>query len=303
MTDGKTQSTQFDEFAYHESLVHPPLLKAAALAAEQNTSTTESANQKKRKLDENSPIKCVFVGGGGELATVREVLRHPSVERVVMVDIDATVVELCKIHLPEWGGDKVANNPRLELIIGDAYDYLKNTSETFDAIIMDISDPIEAGPGIMLYTQEFYAHVKKLLHPIHGVFCTQAGMAESVPADLDSVAQNDPSCFAPICNTLNEVFDCVVPYSSNIPSFGSDWGYVMAFTNANVANTIEAWSRVSQRGMIDDLIEQYVTGGAQSLQWYDEITHLTMFNLAKPLRKYMAKDKRIMTKENPIFMF
>jgi thermospermine synthase len=293
VTDGKTQSTQFDEFAYHESLVHPPLLKAAALAAERSKSTTDPSN----------PIKCVFVGGGGELATVREILRHPSVERVVMVDIDATVVELCKIHLPEWGGHKVANNPRLELIIGDAYEYLKNTSEMFDAIIMDISDPIEAGPGIMLYTQEFYAHAKNLLHPIHGVFCTQAGMAESVPADLDTVAQNDPSCFAPICNTLNEVFDCVVPYSSNIPSFGSDWGYVMAFTNANVVNTVEAWSRVSQRGMIDELIEKYISGGAQSLQWYDEVTHLTMFNLAKPLRKYMTKDKRIMTKDNPIFMF
>jgi spermidine synthase len=262
-----------------------------------------AANRETSKLGLFSPIKRVFVGGGGELATVREILRHPSVERVVMVDIDATVVELCRIHLPEWGGNEVANNPRLELIIGDAYEYLKNTTDTFDAIIMDISDPIEAGPGIMLYTKEFYAHAKKLLHPIHGVFCTQAGMAESVPADLDSVAQNDPSCFAPICNTLNEVFDCVVPYSSNIPSFGSDWGYVMAFTNKNVVSTVEAWCRVSHRGMIDELIEQYITGGSQSLQWYDEITHMTMFNLAKPLRKYMSKDKRIMTKDNPIFMF
>jgi thermospermine synthase len=271
------------------------LLKAAALAAEQNDLVTE--------IPTISPIKCVFVGGGGELATVREILRHPSVERVVMVDIDATVVELCQIHLPEWGGSKVASDPRLELIIGDAYEYLMNTNDKFDAIIMDISDPIEAGPGIMLYTQEFYAHTKTLLHPVHGVFCTQAGMAESVPADLDTVAQNDPSCFAPIYNTLNTVFDCVVPYSSNIPSFGADWGYVMAFTNANAVNSIEDWSRVTPRGMVDELIENYISGGASSLQWYDEITHFTMFNLAKPLRKYMAKDKRIMTKDNPIFMF
>jgi spermidine synthase len=294
VTDGKTQSTQFDEFAYHESLVHPPLLKAAALAAEHSTITGTT---------HGGSVKRVFVGGGGELATVREILRHPSIELVVMVDIDATVVELCKIHLPEWGGDAVANNPRLKLIIGDAYEYLKNTDENFDAIIMDISDPIEAGPGIMLYTKEFYAHVKTLLHPIHGVFCTQAGMAEAVPADLETVAQNDPSCFAPIFNTLNEAFDCVIPYSSNIPSFGADWGFVMAFTNADVTNTVEAWSRVAQRGMIDKLIEEYITGGAKSLKWYDEITHLTMFNLAKPLRNYMTKDQRIMTKDNPVFMF
>jgi spermidine synthase len=288
ITDGKTQSTQFDEFAYHESLVHPPLLKAAALAA---------------SSDAPSPIKTVFVGGGGELATVREVLRHTSVERVVMVDIDATVVELCQLYMSEWGGTAVATNPRLELIIGDAYAYLMKTTEQFDAIIMDISDPIEAGPGIMLYTQEFYAHTKALLHPVHGVFCTQAGMAESVPADIDSVAQNDPSCFAPICNTLGSVFDCVLPYSSNIPSFGADWGYVMAFTNPNAARSIEDWIRASPKGTIDQLIDQHIDGGSSSLHWYDEITHLSMFNLAKPLRKYMAKDKRIMTKDNPIFMF
>jgi thermospermine synthase len=275
--------------------VHPPLLKAAALAAAHSGQASA--------ISRASSIKTVFVGGGGELATVREVLRHPSVERVVMVDIDATVVELCQIHLPEWGGSAVATDPRLELIIGDAYMYLMETHEQFDAIIMDISDPIEAGPGIMLYTQEFYSHTKALLHPVHGVFCTQAGMAESVPADLDSVAQNDPSCFGPIYNTLGTVFDCVVPYSSNIPSFSADWGFVMAFSNPNAADSIEDWSRVSPRGLIDRLIEQNISGGSMSLQWYDEITHFTMFNLAKPLRKYMAKDKRIMTKDNPIFMF
>ena len=237
------------------------------------------------------------------MATVREILRYPSITRVVMVDIDEIVVDLCTKHLPEWGGPDVASDPRLELIIGDAYTYLMECKEQFDAIFMDISDPIEAGPGIMLYTKEFYLHAKSLLHPVHGVFCTQAGMAESVPADFDTVAQNDPSCFAPICNTLQTVFDCVVPYSSNIPSFGADWGFVMAFVNAGVVNSIDDWIRVPMRGSIDGLIEKFVSGGSNSLKWYDEITHFTMFNLAKPLRKYMNKDKRIMTKDNPIFMF
>ena len=68
VTDGKTQSTQFDEFAYHESLVHPALLNFA--------------HYNKRGA------KTVFIGGGGELATAREILRHTSVERVVMVDLD-----------------------------------------------------------------------------------------------------------------------------------------------------------------------------------------------------------------------
>lgn len=285
MTDGKTQSTQFDEFAYHESLVHPPLLRAAAMAGS------------------GDAIRSVFIGGGGELATAREVLRHPSVARIVMVDIDETVVELCKKHLPEWGGEEVASNPRLELIIGDAYEYLMRTDETFDAILMDISDPIEAGPGIALYTKEFYEHAKTLLHPHHGIFCTQAGMAESVPAGVESVAKADPSCYAPIRNTLSAVFDCVVPYSSNIPSFGGDWGFVMALANSDATCSVDDWRLVAPKGMIDGLIEQHISDGSKALQWYDETTHYTMFNLAKPLRKYLATDKRIMTKDKPIFMY
>jgi spermidine synthase len=284
VTDGKTQSTQFDEFAYHESLVHPPLLKAAELAAGSGV-----------------PIKRVFIGGGGELATAREVLRHPSVEQVIMVDIDETLVELCRQHLPEWGGEKVATDPRLELIIGDAYEYLTNTRDSFDVIILDISDPIECGPGVMLYTKEFYEHSKKLLNQPHGVFCTQAGTAESVPAAVVDIAVADTSCYAPICNTLGAVFDYVVPYSANIPSFGGDWGFVMAFQSSE-ASSIDEW-RVPKRSLIRELIEQQITGGSNALQWYDETTHLTMFNLAKPLRKYMTKDKRVITRDNPIFMY
>ncbi len=70
VTDGKTQSTQFDEFAYHESLVHPALLNFA-------------------KNNGHGP-KTVLIGGGGELATAREVLRYSSVEKCVMVDLDGT---------------------------------------------------------------------------------------------------------------------------------------------------------------------------------------------------------------------
>lgn len=159
ITDGKTQSAQFDEYAYHESLVHPALL--------------QFSHSSKR-----SP-KRVFIGGGGELATAREVLRHAGIEKVVMVDLDEAIIDVCVKHLPEWGGDKVKNDPRLELIIGDAYAHLSNCQDTFDIIILDISDPIEAGPGIMLYTQELYQHASSILSE-HGVFVTQAGVADAM---------------------------------------------------------------------------------------------------------------------------
>lgn len=299
VTDGKTQSTQMDEFVYHESLVHPPLIKAA-LANEQG----------------NGP-KSVFIGGGGELATAREVLRHASVERLVMVDIDAKVLEVCRKYLPEWGGEEVANNPRLELVIGDAYEYLNNCTEKFDAIIMDISDPIEAGPGIMLYTQEFYQHSNTLLNP-NGVFVTQGGVGDGNFV-IDNIAPgsvDDTSSYAAIANTLNSVFDCVIPYSVNVPSFGSDWGYVMAFNSSgDRASAIEGFTDMSTR-KINDAIDKYITEtkdgspkaqntikGSAILKYYDGLSHKRMFALPKPLRQRMKMDTRIMTKDNPVFMY
>jgi thermospermine synthase len=296
VTDGKTQSTEMDEFVYHESLVHPPLIKAG---------------------EEGGGPKSVFIGGGGELATAREVLKHKSVQRVVMVDLDATVLEVCRRHLPEWGGEEVANNPRLELVIGDAYEYLNNCNEKFDAIIMDISDPIEAGPGVMLYTQEFYEHANSLLNP-QGVFVTQGGIGDGnfVMDGITPGSDADTSAFAAIQNTLDTVFDCVLPYTVNIPSFGSDWGYVMAYNSSkDQASAIEEFTDISTR-KLNDMITECITEiddvdsktqnckkGCDVLKYYDGLTHRRMFALPKPLREKMIMDKRIMTKENPVFMF
>ena len=118
-----------------------------------------------------------------------------------------------------WGGMNVKNDPRFELIIGDAYQYILDCKETFDCIIMDISDPIECGPGIMLYTKELYEHLVNVLSP-NGVFATQAGAADAVPPPHANAGSRDTTCFCPIRNTLSEVFPCVLPYTQNIPSFG-----------------------------------------------------------------------------------
>jgi spermidine synthase len=298
VTDGKTQSSEMDEYVYHESLIHAPLLKVA-----------HNGN--------GSGPKTVFIGGGGELASAREVLRHKSVERVVMVDLDAKVVEVCRKYLPEWGGDKVAENPRLELIIGDAYEYLINCTEKFDAIIMDISDPIEAGPGIMLYTQEFYQHAKSLLNP-NGVFVTQAGMADGITI-LDGIvpgSDEDFSSYAAIKNTLETVFECTIPYSVNIPSFGSDWGFVMAFDTCKESNLAMLEYTDVKMQEIDDMVDTHITEiddidsnsgdckkGGDVLRFYDGMSHRRMFTLTKPLRVNMKMDTRVMTKDNPVFMY
>ena len=287
ITDGKTQSAALDEFVYHESLVHPAMLQALS-------STTPSSSLR------------VFVGGGGELATAREVLRYGSVAHVVMVDVDELVVDMCREHLPAWGGESVLSDPRLELVIGDAYQYLmektNEESSSFDVIILDISDPIEAGPGIQLYTKELYAHAKTLLTP-NGVFVTQAGTAESIP----HASSKDLSCFAPITNTLREVFSTTIPYSTNIPSFGGDWGFVMALKNAahNSSTTTDndgSTAAGSSSTTIDRWIDQHVTSGGP-LRFYDGDSHLSMLHLVKPLRRAMENDPRIMTRDHPVFMY
>ena len=150
MIDGLVQSCQSDEFVYHESLVHPALLM-------------------------HPNPKTVYIGGGGEGSTAREVLRHKSVEKCVMVDIDGDVVEFCRKFLPE--NTAAFADPRLELIIDDAKAVLEKASG-FDVIIMDLDDPLEGGPCYQLYSTEFYTMLKGKLNP-GGIFVTQSGVCHS----------------------------------------------------------------------------------------------------------------------------
>lgn len=312
-TDGKTQSAEHDEFVYHESLVHPPLFWSAYLSERSG----------------GAAPKTVFIGGGGELATAREVLKHNTIERVVMVDIDPEVIEVSRKYLPEWGGDAVFNHPKLEYIIGDVEQYLRGTNEQFDAIILDVSDPIEAGPAVSLYTQEFYRVVAARLKQ-NGVFVTQAGSASFVPFPHSSFGDEvkveeggEDTCFGPIKNTLATIFDHAVPYSTPVASFGEDWGFVLAFNGP--ADYARAVADLPHE-VIDDLIEERiqavpgvpehacrspgvkraVTGnekGSDALKHYDGVVHRRSFALSKPLREAMKGDQRVMTEANPIFMY
>ena len=135
--DGKIQSSEVDEYIYHEALVQP------AMVAHPH------------------PEK-VFIAGGGEGATLREVLSHKTVTRAVMIDIDRDVIATCKKYLPQHSQGAFDDN-RTELHHVDARDYLAQCTESFDVIIIDLPDPIEEGPAYLLYTQEFYQLVRNRL--------------------------------------------------------------------------------------------------------------------------------------------
>ena len=189
--DGKMQSSEFDEFIYHEALVHP---------GHAHASRPEARLHRR----------------GRRRATLREVLKHPSVEFSLMVDIDQEVVEACKTYLPEMHAGAF-DDPRIRLEYRDARAYLEQTSDVYDVIIIDISEPVEEGPAYLLYTKEFYEIVKRRLSD-HGVIALQAG----------TTAVGKLLNYGAVTQTLRRVFPVVAPYHAEIPSFGMPWGFTLA---------------------------------------------------------------------------
>ncbi len=148
--DGHIQLAEFDEHAYHESFAHIPL--AAAPRAES-----------------------VLVIGGGDGGLIRELSRHATLRNISMVEIDPAVIEISKEYLPNLSAGAF-NDPRLDLTIGDAFEYVKETDKRFDVIYIDATDVYEEEDGNLsenLFTDEFYADCARLLNP-GGLAVTQA---------------------------------------------------------------------------------------------------------------------------------
>lgn len=252
--DGKIQSSEQDEFIYHEALVHPAM------------------------LSHHNP-ETVFIAGGGEGATLREVLYHKTVKKVVMVDIDKQVVDICRRFLPSIHQNSF-DDPRAEVRFADARKYLQESSLKFDVAIIDLVEPLEMGPACLLYTQEFYQLIKERLND-NGIMCVQSG------ASGWTNLQN----FTAIISTLKSVFPIVCPYQIYVPSFVDLWGF------ATASPKINATSLSPQQ--IDDRISTRLT---KELRSYDGLTHQSIFAISKHLRNKLATSKIIITDTNPIFM-
>ena len=253
--DGKIQSSEADEFIYHEALVHPVMLAHA------------------------QPEK-VFIAGGGEGATLREVLAHKTVKRAVMVDIDEEVVELCRRFLPSWH-QNAFDDPRAELHFADARKYLEESSDKFDVIIIDLVDPLEQGPARLLYTKEFYQTVKQKLER-DGIMSVQAESAEWM--NLDN--------FTAIATTLGSVFPIACPYQVQVPSFLGLWGFVSA------SQSVDSPKLTAKE--VDIRIAERIS---KELRSYDGLTHQAMFTIPKHIRQKLAASKRIITDREPIIAY
>lgn len=244
--DGVGQSSERDEFIYHEMLVHPALFS-------------------------HPNPKSALVIGGAEGATLREIFRHPGIERVVMVDIDDELIEICKHHLPSWHQGSYAD-PRLELITTDGRSYVQDCSESFDCIVVDLSDPLEGGPAVLLFTREFYTLLKRRLTPMG-----------SITFQGEGISPQEVPLHARMVNTLKAVFPTVLPYPYTIHSFHRPDAHILVTLDSSWA--LEGFvQRIGQA----DLPLRYLS---------PEIAR-GMFNLPPYLHQAYKTYDKILTDEN-----
>ena len=190
--DDLMMTTEGDEYHYHEMIAHIPMMHHKA-------------------------PKTVLVIGGGDGGTVREVLKHDTVEKAVLCEIDGLVIEACKEHLPTIACE--LDNPKCEILVEDAIEYIKDKVDMFDVVLIDSTDPM--GPGEGLFTEEFYTNVKRSLKK-GGIVAAQS---ESPFVNKEEIKK--------MYNLLKKVFPVCDTYTSNIPTYpGGYWAW--AFCSVNV---------------------------------------------------------------------
>lgn len=192
--NGNIQFSSKDEYRYHEALVHVPM----------------SAAVKRSR---------VLVLGGGDGLAVREILKYPDVDNIVLVDLDPRVVELCQTNKTISAlNQNSLTSPKLEIHYEDAYEYLennyKNQGELFDVVITDLPDPNSETLN-KLYTDLFYR------------LCSNNMSEQGVMSVQSTSPYYAPDAYWCINKTIGQEFPYVNPYHVQVPSFG-DWGFQLA---------------------------------------------------------------------------
>lgn len=230
--DNMVMCTEKDEHNYHEMIAHVPM----------------------NVLPEP---KQILVIGGGDGGTVREILRHPSVQSCTLVEIDKTVIEASKKFLPTLS--VAFDNPKLDLKIMDGVKFVHDApAETYDLIIVDSTDPYRDSPSTGLFTEEFYRNIYRILKP-NGILVTQC---ES-PYFNAAVLRKAIFAFRRIFNPEN-----VHLYLSFIPTYPSGmWSF--SFSSKGGLHPIEDvdWQRV----------EKFVK--EHHLRYYNAAVHRAAFAL------------------------
>jgi len=198
MLDGTFQVTEKDEFVYHEMLAHFPLMSHPC-------------------------PKDVLVIGGGDGGTIREVVKHPEVERAVLCEIDPRVTAVAREFLP--GVASGLDDGRVAVLHEDGIKLVKDHEAAFDVILVDSTDPV--GPAVGLYSPEFYAACRKALRP-GGIVCAQS---ESPFVNGDVVRR--------VALSVRESFPCQQLYLAPLPTYPSGFWSFTAGSEAPLPRDVD----------------------------------------------------------------
>ena len=226
--DGRLMTSEKEEFFYHECMTHPALLS-------------------------HPNPQSVLVIGGGDGGSSEEIFKHPSVKRVVMAELDAAVIDIARAHLGQIHMGAL-DDPRLEIRIGDGFDYVKNTAEKFDLIVLDLTDPDT--PAFHLYSEQFFRMCRERLNP-GGMLTLHLGTPVYAPETVRKNAVN-----------LRKVFKQVHPLALYIPLYGSLWCLGVASDSAN--------PRLMSAEAIAARLRERRVGG---LKYYNAEVHGALFAL------------------------
>jgi len=237
--DGDTQSAQADEKIYHETLVHPALAGASDRGE-------------------------VLILGGGEGATLREVLRCPEVRRATMVDIDALVVELSKKYLAEWSNGAF-EDARARVIVGDALAFMRENDDRYGVILSDLTEPLEDSPSNPLFNDDVFKLIKSRLAE-GGVYVLQASTA----------AAHNAALHCKMARTLRRHYAHVVSFLTHVPAFDTEWAFLACSDRVDLAQ------------LDRERIDAYCARLRGESFFYDALTHDRLFALPLYLRRLLA---------------
>lgn len=251
--DGRVQSTELDEAEYHEYTVQPAM------------------------FSHPHPVSVLIIGGG-EGATAREILKHKSVKRVVMVDIDKEAVLFCKKYLKEWHQGAFSDR-RMKLVFADARKYVERTKEKFDVVVVDLSEPVSDGPAVFCYTREFYTAIQRRLNP---------GGIVAVQTDVVSIDWNE---FYPhLYKTLRRVY-----------AAASSVAFFLSCINCLWSSTVCGDERAVDPAVFERLD---VDGRARRfgipLRYYDTVMHRHISSLPKYVRAAQQDPKAVVLTDKNI---
>jgi len=234
--DGITMTTERDEFMYHEMLVHVPMFMHP------------------------NPRK-VLVIGGGDGGSIREILKHPSVEKAVLCEIDEMVVKVAMEHLPYTGSR--LNDPKVELLYEDGAKFVRQFKEEFDVIIIDSTDPT-AGEGGQLFTVDFYKA------------CSEALKKDGILSAQTEGIMYDYEWGTTAYKRIKEAFPLVRLYLGFMPTYpGGMWSYTYA-----------SKSGLDPIGSFDvDRVRNF----KEPLRYYNEEIHKAAFALPNFVKKLIEE--------------